>query len=1016
MASAGRGCLAAVALIAGWTSLAQTVPIYAGRPFVRIARSNANDPAAGFISGFGRAQVVGDSVVLVTLSGVNASGVFRGRGGPLTTVAAPGTVSPAGNLQFFHDGLASGTTAGSELVIAAGTLRADALLRTDGTNVTVLLAGGSLLPDSGGKPANVLGEPNAVGDSLAVIAAHRPSGGTDDFRGVYRVKSGTLEKVADTATALPGLGVPDAFSSQVGFDGQAVAFWAAQGPFTANEGMFVQTGSEPVKLIARNGDAFPDGGTMDGFISPPFVADGIVYFFAYDTANVTRLLKFESGTLTVLAKDGGLTAEADALQSLGQFGLAVEGGSVFFPARTARGPGLYRLAGGPLQTIIPPGVNNLGGLLPVALVLQDVAGDTVVLEVADANNNRRLVANLAQPAVPVIVASPTNTSVAPGARVELRVTALGDAPLAYAWQWFSPTGLVVRSTADTLLLDPVSAGDAGFYSVRVTNALGTATSASFFLNVEAPPQIKADPVNTILEAGDRLELFVTAVGGQPLSYFWTKNNAPATSDSPVAAIFFRTASSPADSGRYRVTVSNAWGQVASAEAVVTVNPAAPNPVFNGGRFAAVLTPTTPVPGTETPFDPSPVSESAFRVVNGQLLFAGGPAGSPRAGIFAWAGGTLTRLLGAGVVLPNGLGEAEGFTLLDAAPGEPLAVVGYQLINGLARPVGLYRVNGGVLEVIADTSMTAPGFLGSKFPNLFYGAVQAGGQIVFGTKIGTQSVLYRTTPAGLTRIASSKQDLPVVGSAAIQFQSLGFDGDTVSFVAATAGLQQQVALRVNAAGEITRLVARDDAIPGTTDTVRSFGAVTAVGGAVYLTVFNSGFARLVLEWREGELRRIAGPGMAVQGGGTVQNIESSFLSVAGGRVFLAGSLNLPEGSRKAVFAAGAAGIEPVLVATKLDARPVTTLFVAGAGGDRVVIGARDRAGASAFYANVGPVDDGPLALLHSRPAPGTLRLTVPVGTVLEAAEVLGGAWESVTGTGEVDFGTDGEGRFFRLRRH
>ena len=1005
----------ALAWLAGWSAQAQTVPTYAGRPFVLISRANANDPVAGFISGFGRAQVVGDAVVFAPLSGINASGAFRGRGGPLGAVAAPGTTSPAGSLQFFHDGFARGTGTGNDLVIAAGNLRADALLRTDGTNVTVLLASGSDLPASGGKPANVLGEPNWVGGSLAVIAAHRPAIGADDFRGVYRVKSGVLEKVADTATELPDLGVPDAFSSQLGFDGDLVAFWAAKGPFAEQEGVFAQADGGSVRRLAHTGDPFPDGGTMDGFISPPFVADGAVYFFAYDTANVTRLLKAENGNLTVLARDGGLTAETDALQNLGQFGLAVAGDRVFFPALTARGPGLYLVDGAGLQTVIPPGVNNLGGLRPAALVLQDVAGDTVVLNVSDSFKNRRLVANLAQPAVPVIVASPTNMSVAPGARVELRVTVLGDAPLAYFWQWSSPTGLVVRSTTDTLLLESVGATDAGYYDVQVTNALGTATSANFFLNVEAPPQITADPENITLEAGDQLLLRVTAVGGQPVGYFWTKDDAPATSDSPVLGMFVRTAATAADAGRYRVTVSNAWGQVTSAEAVVTVNPAAPNPVFQGGRFAAVLTPTTPVPGTETPFDPSPVGESAYRVANGRLLFAGGPAGSPRAGIFAWDNGTLTRLLGAGAVLPNGLGEAEGFTLLDAAPDEPLAVAGYQLINGFAKPVGLYRVNDGALEVIADTTMLAPGFGENTFPNIFYGAVQADGQIVFATKIGTESALYRTTADGLTRIVSSTQNLPVVGTAAIQFQSLAFDGDTVSFVASTAGLQQQVALRVNSAGEVARLLARGDGIPGTTDTVRSFGSATAAGGSVYLTVLNPGFARQVLEWRAGELRRIAGPGMAVNGGGTVQTIQSGFLTVAGGRVFLAGSLNLPTGVRQAVFAASAAGIEPVLMATKLDARPVTLLFVAGAGGDRVVVGALDQTGARAFYANVGAVDEEPLLLQYVQPVPGTLRFTVPAGAVLEAADVLGGAWQPLNGTGEVDLSTDADTRFFRLRR-
>ncbi len=305
------------------------------------------------------------------------------------------------------------------------------------------------------------------------------------------------------------------------------------------------------------------------------MAGGAVYFFAYDAANVTRLLKFENDTLTVLVKDGDLTPEGDALQNLGQFGLVVEGGKVFFPALTARGPGIYELDDTGLRTVLSPGINNLGGIRPAAIVLQDVAGDTLVLYVADRLNNHRLVANLARPAIPVVVSSPTNITVAAGARVEWRVVALGDAPLAYFWEWSSPTGAAVRSTSDTLVLDPVTVADIGYYTVLVTNTLGAAQAPSFLLKVVAPPQILVNPVDKTLEAGDELRLDVTAIGGFPLSYYWTKDGVPVTNDSQLGYVFARSIPTVADSGRYRVTVSNAWGQVTSAEAVVTVTPAPP---------------------------------------------------------------------------------------------------------------------------------------------------------------------------------------------------------------------------------------------------------------------------------------------------------------------------------------------------------------------------------------------------------------------------------------------------------
>jgi hypothetical protein len=1010
-----RWRVCAVLALLGLTAQAQTGPTYAGRPFLQVARANFNDPAAGFITGFGRAQVIGEAVVFVPLNGANAGGLFQGRGGPLTKVAGPGTATPADSLQAFHDGFARGTAGGARVAFAAGTALADGVWLADGATLSSLLAAGSILPNSGNRAANVLGEPFLVGDTLALIAAHRPVGGTDNFRGVYRVKAGALEAVADTATALPGLGVPDGFSSQVGFDGQSVAFWATRGPFTEQEGMFVQTGTEAVKLIARNGDTFPDGGTMDGFLSPPFVADGAVYFFAYDAAKVTRLLKFEANVLSVLAKDGGLTAEGDALQSLGQAGLAVEDGQVFFPARTARGPGLYVVTDGDLRTVIPPGVNNLGGLRPAAIVLQDVAGNTLVLDVTDTFNNRRLVANLALPAVPVIIASPTNQIVAAGARVEFNVTALGDAPLGYAWQFSSPTGLVTRSTTGTLVIESAGVGDVGFYSVRVTNALGTASSPSFQLNVEVKPEILAAPTNTVVEVGDQLLLRVTALGGLPLSYAWSKDGAPATNETTGLGLFARTSSGLGDAGRYTVVVSNAWGQVTSAEAVVTVNPPAPNPVFAGGRFVKIVDASTPVPESGEPFDTQPLGEHSARIIGNEIVWVGGPAEQPQGGVFRWRDGSLARVLAAGAALPNGLGAAEAFGLIPALGGEALAVSALKTNAGFLQPVGLYRHDDAALTALADTTMAAPEAGGTLFPAFFGNSAAAGGRVIFSATPNNQPALYRADANGIRRVLSASQDLPVVGTATTQLQGLSFDGQTFTVTAATANQQTLVALRVNAAGEVTKLLATGDPLPGTTDTVRTFGPSDTEDGVSTLLVFNNAFAVNVVEWRDGALTRVAGPGMTVGTLGTIQTLETSYPKASSGRSFVAARLTTPGGIQRGIVAASASGIEPVLFAPKLDARRVAGTYVVDSEGDRVLVLVDFVGGGRALYANVGAADEEPLVLRYTRPSSGTWRFTVPQGAALEAAGTLGGTWQPVVGSGEVDVAVDGDTRFFRLRR-
>ncbi len=263
--------------------------------------------------------------------------------------------------------------------------------------------------------------------------------------------------------------------------------------------------------------------------------------------------------------------------------------------------------------------------------------------------------------------------------------------------------------------------------------------------------------------------------------------------------------------------------------------------------------------------------------------------------------------------------------------------------------------------------------------------------------------------------NSTQNPPVVGTGAFQFRNLAFDGTNVVFMAETSGLQQRVVLRRDAAGEITALVASGDPIPGTSDAVRSFVSIAAEGGAAFISAISSAGVQNWLEWREGTLRRIAAPGMAVPGGGTVRAVSPTGV-VVDGRVYTAGSLNLPEGIRQAVFAASAEGIESILTAAKLDGRPVSTMFVAGTDGTRVVVGVSDPWGGRTYYANVGRVEDAPLRLEFARAGAGRLRLSVPAGTVLEAANALGAVWQPIEGTGEVEVTLEGPARFFRLRRN
>lgn len=90
---------------------------------------------------------------------------------------------------------------------------------------------------------------------------------------------------------------------------------------------------------------------------------------------------------------------------------------------------------------------------------------------------------------PEIVQPPASQSVATGAGVALSVTLFGTAP--YSFQWLSNNIPIVGATNSMLTISDFAAGDAANYSVIVSNAWGSVTSAAASLTVEGAPLISS---------------------------------------------------------------------------------------------------------------------------------------------------------------------------------------------------------------------------------------------------------------------------------------------------------------------------------------------------------------------------------------------------------------------------------------------------------------------------------------------------------------------------------------------
>lgn len=206
---------------------------------------------------------------------------------------------------------------------------------------------------------------------------------------------------------------------------------------------------------------------------------------------------------------------------------------------------------------------------------------------------------------------PMDAVVAPGQNVSFTVTAAGVAPLGY--QWFkngAPLGnggAIAGANTTTLNLTGVSLGDAGSYSIVVSNAVGaTVTSRAAVLQVKAAPNILSQPVGGIIPVGGRLSLLVQADGAPTLSYQWFKDNSPVGGNAPIYVV---TNCAIANSGSYYVVVSNTLGTATSATTVVNVQ----------------VTPATAVTDFFNDAGPQNLSDTVYAALplpDGRLLIGG----------------------------------------------------------------------------------------------------------------------------------------------------------------------------------------------------------------------------------------------------------------------------------------------------------------------------------------------------------------------------------------------------------
>jgi uncharacterized delta-60 repeat protein len=182
---------------------------------------------------------------------------------------------------------------------------------------------------------------------------------------------------------------------------------------------------------------------------------------------------------------------------------------------------------------------------------------------------------------PRITVQPQPGSGVVGGSVTFTVEAAGTAPLAYLWH--KDGAPLAGATNPSLTLANLMSGDAGNYSVRVTNLYGTVHSAAASLTILTPYIIQS-PASQLTNAGATAVFTVIAGGAEPLRYQWRKAGTPLAG--ATASRLELPNVQVADAGAYDVWFTNSLGAATSAVAVLTVNAAAPDS-FNPGANSDV---------------------------------------------------------------------------------------------------------------------------------------------------------------------------------------------------------------------------------------------------------------------------------------------------------------------------------------------------------------------------------------------------------------------------------------------
>ena len=164
---------------------------------------------------------------------------------------------------------------------------------------------------------------------------------------------------------------------------------------------------------------------------------------------------------------------------------------------------------------------------------------------------------------PAVLIQPAETTILNGAATSMGISA---GPSTATFQWIDAASGSVLATGTSFTASTGMDGKRVY--CKISNSYGTVSSGSALLHVGSAPGISSQPASVSVAAGQNATFNISASGTAPLTYAWYKGGIliPGANLS-ILALFSVV---PTNAATYSCVVSNSYGKVTSANAVLTV--------------------------------------------------------------------------------------------------------------------------------------------------------------------------------------------------------------------------------------------------------------------------------------------------------------------------------------------------------------------------------------------------------------------------------------------------------------